>query len=92
MIMDASYTYRGTQERDGRQAAHIATTVKMAFQGDQVQVKNQQATGSIYFDVAAGRMTDTSLDQKMTMTLTVAGQTVDQEVTTKLQLTIAPAP
>lgn len=92
MNMDASYTYRGTEQRDGRELAHIATTVKMAFQGDQVQVKNQQASGAIYFDVAAGRMTDTSLDQKLTMTLTVAGQTVDQEVTTRLQLKITPVP
>lgn len=88
-------TDEGTEQRDGRPVEKIALKPRMTLQGTAaegaptVKLKEQEAKGNAYFDNAAGRLTETMLDQTMKMDVNAAGQdvtqTIVQKITMKLQ-------
>jgi hypothetical protein len=92
LIMNNTYTYRGTVDKDGRTLDRIDVDVNVTFaKGDNrlgvdVQIKQQQNKGVMYFDVAQGRFVETLLAQKMTMVTAIADQRHEQELDTKLRM------
>ena len=95
LVMDMTYTYRGTEIRDGRPLERIDVEVKVGFGegpnalGLDVDVKEQQNSGSMYFDVAAGRFTDSVLRQSMTLETAVGEKTHRQKLDTQLRMRFA---
>jgi hypothetical protein len=97
LATQTTYTYAGPEEVDAKTLQRIEMTVSMQFtppqeQGQaQIAVKDQKADGVLYFDNAAGRVSHSTVNQKMTMEITVAGNTIEQKIdqTTTIRLTPA---
>jgi uncharacterized protein DUF6263 len=67
-IVETTYRYDGTKDVDGVNCAVFQPTLKMAYEGEnQPKIKEQESSGEILFNVEAGRLHSSKLDQKMTM-------------------------
>ena len=97
LVMDNTYTYRGTVNKNGRTLDRIDVDVKVSFAkgnnklGVDVQIKQQQNKGVMYFDVDKGRFVETLLAQKMTMVTAIADQSHEQQLDTKLRMQFSDA-
>ncbi|HEY2839608.1 MAG TPA: DUF6263 family protein [Pirellulales bacterium] len=90
-ITKTEYKFAGTEEREGKKVAKIGveTTVKFpSAPGAQlkIDVKEQQSEGTIYFDIAAGRVLSSTLTDKMALSLDLAGMKREQVVTSIVKL------
>jgi hypothetical protein len=87
-IVETTYRYDGTKDIDGVEVAVFQPTMKMAYQGDnQPKIKDQESSGEILFNVDAGRMHSSKLDQKMTLEQAAGMQmTIDQSITVDVKL------
>ncbi len=92
LVMDNTYTYRGTVDKGGRTLDRIDVDVMVAFAkgssklGVDVDIERQQNKGVMYFDVETGRFVETLLAQKMTMVTAIANQSHTQQLDTKLRM------
>ena len=97
LIMDNTYTYRGTMKKDDRLVARIDVDVDVSFAksnnalGVDVQIQQQQSKGVMYFDVNQGRFSETLLSQKMVMVTAIADQKHEQQLDTKLRMQFSDA-
>jgi hypothetical protein len=67
-IVETTYRYDGTKDIDGITCAVFQPTLKMAYEGDnQPKIKEQESTGEILFNIEAGRLHSSKLDQSMAM-------------------------
>jgi hypothetical protein len=67
-IIDTTYRYDGTKDVDGVTCAVFQPTLKMAYEGEnQPKIKEQESSGEILFNVDAGRLHSSKLNQKMTL-------------------------
>jgi hypothetical protein len=67
-IVQTTYRYDGTKDIDGVTCAAFQPTMTMAYEGEnQPKIKEQESSGEILFNIAAGRLHSSKLDQKMTM-------------------------
>jgi hypothetical protein len=67
-IVEATYRYEGTKEVDGVTCAVFQPTMKMTYEGEnQPTIKEQESTGEILFNITAGRLHSSKLDQNMVM-------------------------
>ena len=92
-IVESTYRYEGTKEVDGRTYAVFRPTLKMTFAGKdgvRTKVKEQDSSGEILFDPEAGRLHSATLKQRVTMDVTVAGQTVEQEIDQTIEVKLTP--
>ncbi len=94
--LSTTYTYQGTEKRDGQELAKIGTQVQMKFDAPanaaiKVDVKEQNNKGAILFDNAKGRISESSSTAKMKMEIAAMGQTINQDVTVESSLKLAPA-
>lgn len=94
--MNNTYTYRGTEVRNGRSLERIDVAVDVTFDkvenavGLQVNVTDQNNSGVMYFDASAGRFVDSLLHQKMTLSTMVGQQVYQQKLDTKLRMILSP--
>jgi hypothetical protein len=93
-VVESSYKFEGTKEIDGRTYAVFRPGLEVTFKdgaggGPASKVKEQQSSGEVLFDVAAGRLASATLKRGVTVDQTVAGQTVEQRVRQSLDVKLA---
>jgi hypothetical protein len=67
-LVETTYRYEGTKEVDGVICAVFQPTLKMTYEGEnQPKIKEQESTGEILFNIEAGRLHSSKLDQSMAM-------------------------
>lgn len=98
MTFDNTYTYQGTEDREGRSLARIGVTTKVALAegeasplGALVKIKNQESSSVILFDSDAGYLVETRTVQKMNMSVNILGNDMDQKVESIQTFTLQPA-
>ncbi len=95
LVMNMTYTYRGTQVVEGKPLERIDVAVGVEFGqgpnalGLNVAVKEQQNAGTLYFDASAGRFTHTELTQNMTLETTIGEKVHRQQLNTQLRMQFA---
>lgn len=92
--VETTYTYEGTKDVDGVTMAVFKPTVKMDFAGSemmQMKVTEQETDGQLLFNRDAGRLDSTSLQQKIKIDATVAGQAMQQQIDQLVQVKVTPA-
>ncbi len=96
MKMANEYTYDGMQSKDGRQLAKILVNSDISIAADAanplgtISISAQDNQGAIYFDVEKGYMTESTMIQKMTMEMAVAGQAIKQKIDSTMSMTLKP--
>ncbi len=96
MAADTKLTYAGPEEVEGKQLEKLDVSITMAIKpkvGGQTQVnlKEQDASGVIYFDNAAGRIDHSEIVQNMTLQVMVAGNNFTQEILQTISTRLTPA-
>jgi hypothetical protein len=95
--IETTYRYDGTKDVKGTVFALIKPTLKMEFGGAAegqkaaMSIKEQSSDGEILFNIAAGRLYSTSLNQKVTIQANAAGKPVEQKIDQKIDVTVSPA-
>jgi hypothetical protein len=88
-IVETTYRFEGMKEVDGTQFAVFKPNLKMTFEGNpQMTVKDQESSGEILFNVEAGRLHSSALNQKLTMTQ--AGG-VEAKIDQTIKVAVTPA-
>jgi hypothetical protein len=96
MKTDTTYVYQGEEKRGGKVLDKFGLKLAMSFgEGGaslaKIQVKDQDCSGTMYFDAEAGRLVETQMTQKMTLEVAVAGQQMNQKLDQTMLLTVTPA-
>jgi hypothetical protein len=95
--IETTYQYEGMKDVKGTQFAVIKPTLKMSFgaagegQKPAMSIKEQSSDGEVLFNVAAGRLHSTTLNQKVTIEANTAGQAIEQKIDQKIEVTVSPA-
>ena len=98
MHLDLLYTYKGTENRNGRQLERIDVQMSLGFGDDikalglNINVKDQTNRGTIYFDAEAGRFVETVMNQNLTLETSLGDQKHEQKLNTVLRMQFANAP
>lgn len=67
-VVETTYRYEDTKEIDGVQYAVFRPSLKMSIEGnEQMKVTEQDSSGEVLFNIEAGRLHTSTLDQKITM-------------------------
>jgi hypothetical protein len=97
MKIATQYRYEGTEKRDGKELDKITSTMQMDVAPPkdkplpfQMKIGDQKTEGTIYFDSEAGRIVEMKTQSKMTITVDVPGQKVEQQMTMNQTLRLAP--
>lgn len=105
--MKIDSTFRGMEERNGRQLARIDLKFSLAAapaaanagepaekKDDELsaEIKSLDGTGRRYFDVEAGHLVEGESEMAMTTAVDVGGQKIDQKIVANSRLVIEPAP
>ena len=96
MAIENVFTYAGQQQVSGKQLEKIDVKMNMQIKGNQnaqeggVTISDQKSDGVIYFDNEAGRMTESRIEQAMTLQTNVGGQKVDQKINQVITATLSP--
>ncbi len=62
-----------------------------AQQNMQMKIKEQTSDGEVLFNMAAGRLQSTTLNQKVTIEASVNGQPIQQKIDQKIDVTVTPS-
>ena len=97
--MEIKYRYEGQEEIDGRMLGKIGMVMDLNIEeGDDdagqianAELEDYEGGGTLYFDVAAGRMSHSTIRQKMHMDVEAAGQFIEQDMTNDTTMTLKPA-
>ncbi len=57
----------------------------------QMKIKEQSSDGEVLFNISAGRLQSTTLNQVVTIEASVGGQPVQQKIDQKINVTVSPA-
>jgi hypothetical protein len=88
-IVETTYHFEGMKEIDGVRYAVIRPALKVSFAGnEQMTVKEQESNGEILFNVEAGRLHSSSLEQTLTMTQPSG---LESRIDQTIKVTITPA-
>ncbi|HQU42879.1 MAG TPA: DUF6263 family protein [Pirellulales bacterium] len=84
--IEFTFTYLGTEKRDGKDFDKIGMSMKMSITpagagAPTVEIKSQQSEGDIDFDRAAGRLQKIRTKSKMAMAITAGGTKLDHGIT-----------
>jgi len=93
---NSNLTYAGPTELEGKTLERInmqltSNLVPDASAMAKINMKDQTASGVLYFDNAAGRVSHSELVQDMTLAMQVLGQNVEMEVNQTITSRLAPA-
>lgn len=85
MSMEATCKYLGIETIDGKKLAKISFSPKFELKPKenapvQFEMKSSEGKGTIYFDIANGRVHKFVLNQTMIMEMDVMGQKVEQDI------------
>ena len=85
MKIDSTYTYKGTEELDGKKLDLIDIGMEMEFEAPEgspikIEITSQDTKGKMYFDSANGYTHKIDIDQNMVMEVTAGPQTIDQTI------------
>ena len=86
------YTYRGVADLDGKPTHVVTGDLTMEFPkggGPDIEITDQDAVVTFYFDGIAGRMIKSELEQNMNMVVKAGGQEISQKITQTLIMTMA---
>ncbi len=98
LVMDATYTYVGTEEHDGRPLERIDVQIVVDFGngadalGLDVEVSQQKNQGTIYFDEQLGQFVSSDIVQQMTMETKLGEQCHRQQLNTRLRMDVSETP
>lgn len=90
--MNMRYRYFGTELRQGRPVEKIGVALQLSFVdganplGLSVQIKDQDNSGTLYFDSVLGQFVETSLHQNMTLQTKLGNQTHMQKLDMQLRM------
>lgn len=92
------YTYDGISQEEGQEGLDkIKLKMQMDFPGGgedapgtKIDVKQQNSHGYLLFDVDAGRLVSSEVQQDMKMQITFAGQNIDQTISNLTKMTLSP--
>ena len=92
MKIDSTYTYKGTEEMDGKTLDKIDITMEMEFEAPEgspisIEITSQDTKGKMYFDSVNGHTYKIDVDQNMVMAVTAGPQTVDQTIRSRTEAT-----
>ena len=85
------YTYRGVADVDGKPMHVVVGDLTMEFPGNggpDIEITEQDAAITFYFDGVAGRMAKSELDQDMKMVVRAGGQEITQRIKQSLIMTM----
>jgi hypothetical protein len=94
----STYTYDGTESRDDRtlEKIKVESTLTLDKQQDpsspKIVLKEQQQSGTLYFDPAAGRFVDSEITQKLTTETPYREMIIRTKASSTMQMKITPAP
>ena len=98
MVVSNEFTYAGQEQVDGKQLERInvemSIQIKAAENGGpfgNITIADQKSDGVIYFDNEAGRMTESRINQAMTMQIAAGEQKFDQKINQVITATLTPA-
>ncbi|MCH8921941.1 MAG: hypothetical protein IIA67_02195, partial [Planctomycetes bacterium] len=84
-----TYTYQGTELRDGQKIEKLLFSTKTEATelkgpgGIKMKLKEQKGSGVLYFDNTKGRATDSTFNLELKMEITVAGKSIETTVDSK---------
>jgi hypothetical protein len=96
MVMEMTYTYCGSELHNGRLLERIDVQMDVSFGagpnalGLNVDVKEQNNHGSLYFDADAGHFVNTTLQQSMTLETAIGDRVHRQQLSTVMEMTFTP--
>jgi hypothetical protein len=97
LVMDMTYTYRGTVMDSGRPLERIDVGMMVRFakqaneMGLNVSVKEQKNAGALFFDAELGRFVRTEMRQTMTLVTSIGPKEHQQSLDTMLTMKFANA-
>jgi hypothetical protein len=93
-VIETTYKYVGNKDVEGVNYAVFEPTLTMTFEGTpqlQMKVSEQESGGEILFNVDEGRLHSSKLDQKVTIDVSVGGQTMQQKIDQTIDVKVSPA-
>ena len=91
--IETTYTYAGNETKDGRPLEKLGLTVIMKFTPDErqptsVEIKEQDTTGVIYFDNAAGHLAQSEATSKLQLQVSLQGNqfTQNMQIVSRMKL------
>lgn len=94
MKIDSTYTYKGTEEVDGKSLDLVDIAMEMEFQAPEdspfkIEITSQDTKGRMHFDSVNGYTHKIDIDQNMVMAVTAGPQTIDQTIHSRTEATFS---
>ncbi|MEX2309282.1 MAG: DUF6263 family protein [Pirellulales bacterium] len=94
--VQTTYRYEGDKEMDGTTYSVIRPELKMDFANNaqpnlQMKIGEQSSDGEVLFNVDEGRLHTSTLNQNLTLDITVGGQPMKQKIDQKINVTVTRA-
>jgi hypothetical protein len=89
---DVSYSVTGMEEKDGQKLVKIAASTELSFKPNEgqneaeIDISEQEGSGELIFDAAAGKTVSQSSKQKMTMEIVAGEREFIQEIDESIEL------
>ena len=89
--IETQYTYIGPEAREGRELEMVTYTTKLTLPAAaRVVIKTQKAEGKLAFDLAAGRIVDSSVEQSAEMEILVGDMKTTRKVSSSSSVKLVP--
>jgi hypothetical protein len=91
--VETTYKFDGTRDVDGTTYAVIKPSMTMELANNpmmEMKMKEQKTDGEVLFDLGAGRLESTSINQNMTVDIVAAGQTMPGTIDQKIEVKVTP--
>ena len=99
LTMDMNYTFKNWEQHGARKCAHVDATgtlasknVSAAMVGAAVEIKDGKITGDFWFDPELGMIVDVHNTQDMALKITTRTQTMSQQISQKVRLSLVDVP
>jgi len=94
MKIDSTYTYKGTEQLDGKSLDLIDIGMEMQFQPEEnspikIEITSQDTKGQMHFDSVNGLTYKIDVDQNMVMEVTAGPQMIDQVIHSRTEATFS---
>jgi hypothetical protein len=92
MKISSTYTYKGTEDVDGKDLDLIDVAMQMKFDAPEgspikIDITSQDTKGRMYFDSVNGHTYKIDVDQNMVMKVAAGPQTIDQSIHSRTEAT-----
>ena len=92
--MDTTYRYLGEESKKGTMLDKISSDITLSFENKsalpniQLDIKEQDSSGVMYFDANQGQVVASDFRQNMTMAIKYGDKTSDQKTSTRMSMTV----